>query len=52
MGRIKGSKNKLKQPKAVTLSDTEKIDFVADLLLELVIDEFASSQESQPCQAV
>lgn len=50
MGRKKGSKNILHQPEAVALSDSEKIDLIANLLLELVIDEFATEQEALSCK--
>lgn len=43
MGRPKGTKNKPKQP--VLLSDDEKIVFLADLLVEIVISEIVQKQE-------
>jgi hypothetical protein len=39
MGRKKGSKNIEKQPEPVALSDDEKLSLVANLLLELIVDE-------------
>lgn len=51
MGRKKGSKNVPKQPKPIALSDQEKLSLIADLLLELVVDEIAK-ERMQPCQTV
>lgn len=50
MGRTKGSKNILKQPEAIALSDAEKLSLVADLLLELIIDELAIKKRQKPCK--
>lgn len=50
MGRKKGSKNILHHPEAVALSDANKINLIADLLLELVIDELATEQEALSCK--
>lgn len=52
MGRTKGSKNILKQPKPIALTDTEKLSLIADLLLELVIDEFAQKSRPKQCKMI
>jgi hypothetical protein len=40
MGRTLGAKNiSITPPSEIVLSDTEKISFIADLLLEIVLDE-------------
>jgi hypothetical protein len=44
MGRPKGIKNKPEQP--VLLSDDEKIVFLADLLVEIVMSEIIQKQET------
>ena len=50
MGRHKGSINTPKQSELITLSEEEKLSLVADLLLELVIDEFNKNRKTESCK--
>lgn len=52
MGRTKGSLNKPRQPESMVLSEDEKLSLIADLLLELVIDEFAKQEGRLTCKTV
>ncbi len=44
MGRTKGSLNKPKQLEAMALSEDVRLSLIADILLELVIDELAEQE--------
>ncbi|MFT4532071.1 MAG: hypothetical protein ACI9T8_000079 [Candidatus Saccharimonadales bacterium] len=49
MGRTKGSKNlAVKVPDPLLLSDEEKIALIADLLVELTIDELSKLKDKKP----
>lgn len=50
MGRTKGSLNRPKQPEAMALSEDEKLSLIADLLLELVLDELTKQEDCEPCK--
>lgn len=47
MGRTTGSKNKEKKlPDSVLLSDEEKLALIADMLVELTVDELSKAKVS------
>ena len=52
MGRTKGSLNKPKQPETMALSEDEKLSLIADLLLELVMDELTKQTGQTPCKTL
>lgn len=41
MGRTKGAQNKTKQPEILTMSVEQRIDLLANIILEIVIEEQA-----------
>lgn len=44
MGRIKGAKNKkVYQPEIVGLDESEKLEILADILLEVIFEEVKSA---------
>lgn len=45
MGRPKGTKNKSRSVQPVLLSDEEKLIFLADLLVEVVIADLAPKEK-------
>lgn len=52
MGRTKGSLNRPKQPETMALSEDEKLSLIADLLLELVMDELTKQTGQTPCKTL
>lgn len=48
MGRTKGTKNKrVNQPEIVGLEESEKLDILADILLEVIFEEGESAATSK-----
>ena len=46
MGRTKGSLNRPKELETTALSEDEKLSLIANLLLELVMDELTQKEEA------
>ena len=44
MSRPHGSKNKPKHPPEIAMSNTERMEYVAQLLLEIAEDEFKQNE--------
>lgn len=46
MARTKGSLNRPKQTGSETMSENEKLSLIADLLLDLVMDELVQTEQT------